>query len=105
MADLATVLNRREHSLQNLYQSLLLAWLAELYLAQGDLRSASATVERIAPEQAFGAEIERVRGAVLAASGQRELALECLTRARNLAAQQGAGLFERRAAAAIDSLG
>lgn len=104
VAEFENVLDRRKRSTQNFYQSLLLACLAELYLTQGEIESAAATVARIVPEPAYDAEIERVRGMVLAATGQRDLALVHLNRARSLAEQQGAGLFERRAAAAIASL-
>ncbi len=104
-AEFETVLEQRDPVSRNYYHSLLMAWLAELHLAKGDLRSATRTVERIAPDPAFDAEIERIRGLVLAAAGQRDRALACLVHARDLAARQGAVLFERRAGAAIESLG
>ena len=102
--DLDSALDRPELTTQILYQSLFQACLAELYLVRGEVESAAATVAQIRPDPAFEAEVERVRGMVLAATGQRDLALVHLNRARSLAEQQGAGLFERRAAAAIASL-
>ncbi len=104
-AEFETVLEQRDPVSRNYDHSLLMAWLAELHLAKGDVRSATRIVERIAPDPAFDAEVGRVRGMVLAASGQREQARACLLHARDLAARQGAVLFEGRAAAAIESLG
>lgn len=100
-----TLLEQRDPVSRNYYHSLLMAWLAELHLARGDLRAARRTVEQIPPDPAFDAEIERIRGLVLAAAGQRDRARACLAHARDLAARQGAVLFERRAEAAIESLG
>lgn len=101
VADYESALSGRAQTTERWYQSVLLAYLAELYLREGDLRRAAATMQRIDPELAYEAEIWRVRGDVLRAEGRRAPARDCYKTAVRIAREQGAGLFEQRAAARL----
>jgi len=52
----------------------------------------------------FIPELKRIKGELLVAQGEREAAADLLQAALTLAKAQGAALFERRAAAALDKL-
>ena len=52
----------------------------------------------------FIPELKRIKGELLVAQGKREAAADLLQAALTLARAQGAALFERRAAAALEKL-
>ncbi len=94
---------RREATTERWHQSIMHAYLAEGYLADGSPQLAAAELERIQPEPAFEAEIMRVRGEVAAARSEHEKAGEHFATAVRIAQEQGSLLFEQRAAARLEA--